>query len=78
MRQGYTTLAIVGVAACIAVYALSTQPESSSVSLFNNGVLGADDMEYLKFVSQYGRMYGTKEELEFRSNIFKKNLAAIR
>ncbi len=78
MRQGYTTLAVVGVAACIAVYALSFQPEKNSVSLFANGTLGADDMEYMKFISQYGRMYGTKEELEFRSNIFKKNLAAIR
>ena len=35
-------------------------------------------MEYLKFISKYGRMMGTKEELEFRSSIFKKNLAAIR
>jgi hypothetical protein len=78
MRQGFATLAVVGVAACIAVYALSFQPEKSSVSLFGNGMLGADDMEYLKFISQYGRMYGTKEELEFRSSIFKKNLAAIR
>ena len=78
MRQGFATLAVVGVAACIAVYALSAQPEKNSVSLFGNGMLSADDMEYMKFISQYGRMYGTKEELEFRSDIFKKNLAAIR
>ena len=75
MRQGFASLAIVGVAACIAVYALSTsQPQTTS--LYNN--MEADDMEYFKFVSKYGRMMGTKEELEFRSSIFKKNLAAIR
>lgn len=78
MRQGFASLAIVGVAACIAVYALSiSQPQSSSSSsLYSN--MEADDMEYLKFISKYGRMMGTKEELEFRSSIFKKNLAAIR
>ena len=77
MKSGFTTLAVVGVAACIAVYALSAQPEKSSISLYGNGMT-ADDMEYMKFISQYGRMYGTKEELEFRSTIFKNNLAAIR
>jgi C1A family cysteine protease len=75
MRQGFATLAVVGVAACIAVYALSTQ-QPTGTSFFSN--MDADDMEYMKFISQYGRMYGTKEELELRSTIFKKNLAAIR
>lgn len=75
MRKGFASLAVVGVAACIAVYALNST-QSQSTSLFNK--LESDDMEYLKFINQYGRMMGTKEELEFRSDVFKKNLAAIR
>jgi hypothetical protein len=75
MRQGFASLAVVGVAACIAVYALSTI-KSESTSLFSK--LEGDDIEYLKFVSRYGRMMGTKEELEFRSSVFKKNLDTIR
>lgn len=34
-------------------------------------------MEFLKFTSKFTKSYGTKEEFEFRSSLFKKNLAAI-
>jgi len=44
-------MAVVGVAACIAVYALSTQ-QPTGTSFFSN--MDADDMEYMKFISQYG------------------------
>ncbi len=73
MRKGFASIAIVGVAACIAVYALTQQPQSSSLYT----ALSADDMEFLKFVSLHGKSYGTKEEFEFRSQIFKKTLANI-
>ena len=62
------------IAAAVAVYAVSFAP--SSKSLYSN-VLTHDDMEFLKFVSKYGKSYGTKEEFEVRSNQFKENLALI-
>ena len=75
MRSGFATIAVVGVAACVAVYALSgTQPAGNS--LYSN-VLSADDMEFLKYVAKYGKSYGTKEEFEFRGDVFKNTLAAI-
>ena len=73
MRKGFASIAIVGVAACIAVYALTQQPQSSSLYT----ALSTEDMEFLKFVSLHGKSYGTKEEFEFRSEIFKKTLANL-
>jgi cathepsin L len=35
-------------------------------------------MEFIKFTSLYSKSYGTKEEFEFRSRIFKETLAFIR
>jgi C1A family cysteine protease len=37
----------------------------------------AEDYEFIRFVAEYGRSYGTKAEFEFRSAIFKENLAKI-
>ncbi len=73
MRKGFASIAVVGVAACLAVYALTQQPQSSSLYT----ALSSEDMEFLKFVSLHGKSYGTKEEFEFRAQIFKKTLAAL-
>ena len=35
------------------------------------------DYEFMKYVSEYGKSYGTKAEFEFRKNIFKQTLADI-
>jgi hypothetical protein len=75
MRTGFASLAVVGVAACVAVYAFTQQPTSGS-SLYSN-VISADDMEYLKYISKFGKSFATKEEFEFRSNVFKNTLVAI-
>jgi hypothetical protein len=37
-----------------------------------------EDREFMSFVTKHGRSYGTKEEFQFRSDIFKKNLEIIR
>lgn len=74
MRSGFATLAVVGVAACIAVYALTNGP--STVTLHSN-VISASDMEFLKYVAKYGKSYGTKEEFEFRADQFKTTLARV-
>jgi C1A family cysteine protease len=73
MRSGFATLAVVGVAACVAVYALTSAPAGKS--LYSN--LSSDDLEYLKYVAKYGKSYGTKEEFEFRGDVFKNTLAAL-
>lgn len=74
MRTGFASLAVVGVAACVAVYAFTQVPSGNS--LYSN-VITADDMEFLKYVSKYGKSYGTKEEFEFRADVFKNTLSAI-
>ena len=74
MRTGFASLAVVGVAACVAVYALTQQPKTNS--LYSN-ILTSEDMEFLKYVSKYGKSYGTKEEFEFRGDVFKNTLAAL-
>jgi KDEL-tailed cysteine endopeptidase len=74
MRSTFATLAVVGVAACVAVYALTAAPAGKS--LYSN-VLATEDLEYLKFIAKYGKSYGTKEEFEFRGDVFKNTLASL-
>jgi KDEL-tailed cysteine endopeptidase len=74
MRKGFASLVVVGIAACVAVFAFTQSPKSNS---FYSNVLTAEDMEFIKYVAKFGKSYGTKEEFEFRSDIFKKNLAAL-
>jgi KDEL-tailed cysteine endopeptidase len=73
MRKGFAALAVVGVAAVVALYAVTqtAQPTNLYTSLT------ADDMEFIRYVAKFGKSYGTKEEFAFRSEIFKKNLARI-
>lgn len=74
MRKGYAvSLAVVGVAACVAVFALNSLPKQTT--LYN--ALTVEDQEFMKFVAKYGKSYGTKEEYEFRSQQFKQSLAKI-
>ena len=40
-------------------------------------MLTAHDYQFFTFVSDFGKSYGTKEEFNFRSDIFKKNLDYI-
>ena len=72
-----SSLLIVGVAALVAVYTLgfSEQHPKSTSAFFQS--LSGEDVEFLKFIAEYGRSYGTKEELEFRGSIFKDNLSRI-
>lgn len=73
MRKGFASLAIVGVAACIAAFATLYQPQGTS--LYSN--LSAEDREFIKFTLVHGKSYATKEEYEFRSQLFKNTLAFI-
>jgi C1A family cysteine protease len=71
MRSGYVSLAVVGVAAAVAVYALSAQPRASS--LFQKGGLTQDDVEFVKFLAKEGKNYITPEEFAARRDIFVAN-----
>ena len=73
MRSGFASLVVVGVAACVAVYALTGAPASSS--LYHT--ISASEMEFIKYIASYGKSYGTKEEFEFRAQIFKNTLQTI-
>lgn len=74
MKKGFASLAIVGTIAAVAVFSENFLPKSANM---NSQVLQAEDMQFMKFVSKYGKSYGTKSELEFRQEQFKANLAQI-
>ena len=74
MKSGFASLAVVGVVAAVAVFSVNFMPSTSNL---NSHVLKAEDMQFMKFVSKYGKSYGTKAELEFRQEQFKTNLAVI-
>jgi len=73
MRKGFASLAIVGVAACVALYAMTQTAQSTSLYTDISGA----EMEFIRYVAKFGKSYGTKEEFAFRSEIFKKNYARI-
>jgi hypothetical protein len=65
MRKGYAvSLAVVGVAACVAVFAVNSMGPRQT-ALYN--AFTAEDTEFMKFITKHGKSYGTKEEYEFRS-----------
>jgi C1A family cysteine protease len=67
MRKGYTAaLAVVGVAAAVALFSISDYAPSSMS-------LHSVDHDYTKFLSKFGKSYGTKEEFNHRKQIFQKN-----
>jgi C1A family cysteine protease len=75
MRQGYAlSLAVVGVVASAAVFAVNSFTQSTT-SLYT--AFTAQDQEFMKYVSEFSKSYGTKEEFEFRGKHFKNNLGAI-
>lgn len=63
MRKGFT-LAVVGIAATVAVIALSERPQFTS--LFQTVSDSADEIEFAQYVAQFGKSYGTFEEFKFR------------
>jgi len=39
------------------------------------GLASADEARFMEFIAEHGKSYGTREEYEFRYNIFKNRLA---
>ena len=69
------SIAAVGLAATAALYNLSA--EDTSLFMMEPELLRREDMEFMKYVSEYGKSYGTKAEFRFRQAEFEKKLAAI-
>ena len=72
MRQTAITLAVVGTVALAGLYAVSMPSSTQLYTPFT-----VEDHEFMKFLSKYGKSYGTKEEFEFRSKLFKQNLSKV-
>ena len=52
------TLAVVGVAACAAVFALNYSPKTTA--LYTE--ITPEDREFMNFIAKYRKSYATKEE----------------
>lgn len=61
MRKGFAALAVVGVAAVVALYAVTQTAQPTN--LFT--ALPTD--EFVRFIAKYGKSYGTMEEFNFRN-----------
>ena len=70
------TVAGLGATAALAVIALNYQAPAGT-QLFQSEVLSAEDHEFIRYVAEYGKTYGTRAEFDFRNAQFKENLAKI-
>jgi hypothetical protein len=64
MKKGFAALAVVGVVAAIAVFALNTQYVQKGMNL------SSEDSTFAEYLAKYGKSYDTKEEYEFRRELF--------
>merc|ERR1711871_1403931 len=62
--------------AALAVIALNYQAPAGT-QLFQSDVMTAADYEFIKFVAEHGKSYGTTAEFAFRAAQFKQSLAEI-
>jgi len=70
------TVAGLGATAALAVIALNYQAPAGT-QLFQSEILSSEDHEFIRYVAEYGRTYGTRAEFDFRNAQFKQNLAKI-
>jgi len=70
------TVAGLGAAAALAVIALNYQAPAGT-QLFQSEILSAEDHEFIRYVAEYGKTYGTRAEFDFRAAQFKQTLAKI-
>ena len=58
------SIAIVGVAACIAVYSLSALDSAPHQSAYT--IISPEEHKFMEYIVRNGKTYATKEEYEFR------------
>ena len=68
MRSTFAKIALVGVAACLYL---------SSNSIQRGTFLQSSDSAFLAYIAKYGKSYLSKEEYEYRRELFEKNMAII-
>ena len=71
MKRGFAALAVVGIAAVVAVFALSETP-FSGLSLNSK-----KDSTFAKYLAKHGKSYSTKDEYEMRKAMFEERLQQI-
>ena len=71
MRTGYAAMAVVGVAAAVACFALTQSPVLSGMSLKST------DHAFNKYLAKYGKSYTNKEEYEYRKALFDAQMTVI-
>jgi hypothetical protein len=40
--------------------------------------MSQDEREFVKYITLYGKSYGTKEEYDFRANLFKMTMEFVK
>jgi cathepsin L len=76
MRNRYAGLAMVGVAVAATLY-MTKESFMGSVVL-NQSTFSEEEQAFVKFMSHHRKSYGTKEEYDFRLDIFRKTLDTIK
>lgn len=70
------SLAVAGAVATFAVLNLNNSPSAAGTFLAQTTITDAE-REFINFVSEYHRTYGTKEEYNYRLGVFTENYNAI-
>ena len=71
MKKGFAALAIVGIAAAVAVFALNSAPFSGMNLRYKS------DSAYVRYLAKYGKSYETSTEYEMRKALFEERLQNI-
>ena len=71
MKRGFAALAVVGIAAAVAVFALSQTPFSGMNLKYKS------DSNFAKYLAKHGKSYSTKEEYEMRKALFEERLQQV-
>ena len=74
-KESALKLVVVGVAACAAVFGLSAFAPADDTRFF--AAITAEQQIYMDFIANYGRNFGTSEELQFRLKTFCSNKKKI-
>ena len=71
MKRGFAALAVIGIAAAVAVFALNSAPFSKMSLRYNS------DSAFIEYLAKYGKSYDDLSEYEMRKKIFYDRLAII-
>jgi len=66
-----------GIAAVASLGALAMYQQNEGSQLFLSQVVSAEEMQYMKYVTEWGKSYGTKAEFKFRLEQFKQTMAKM-